>query len=181
MLQIDLMTIFNGLIKNYINLDLDKNSTSEEIVKKESKYFLMIGRLLGLDVNHTGINPLEKEVVIKWSFKDEDTNIDLEINREEDLLNDLSAIHKLINEAKRNTHKSYIKIIETSSINRINYLNNIILSSNIKNNILVIYIIKDILNNISYYNSYLFKDSIVNKEKKAMIKVSKEYKLKGLI
>lgn len=181
MLQIDLMTIFNGLIKNYINLDLDKNSTFEEIIKKESKYFLMLGRLLGFDVKHKGINPRENEVVINWFLKEENRSIDLEINREEDLLNDLSSIHKLINEAKNNPNRSYIKIIETSSINRINYLNNIICSNNIKNNVLTIYIIKDILNNMSYYNSYLFNNGLIIKEKKAMIKITKDYKLKGLI
>ena len=166
MLQIDLITIFDGLIKNYINLDLDKNSTKEEIIEKESRYFSMLGRLLG---------------VIKWSLNERDKIIDLEINREEDLLNDLSAIHKLINETKNNQNRSYIKIIETSSINRINYLNNIVCSNNIKNNILIIYIIKDILNNKSYYNAYLFKDRAIVREKKAMIKLTKDYKLKGLI
>lgn len=181
MLQVDLITIFNGLIKNYINLDLNKNSTVSEIIEKESKYFLMLGRLLGVEVSHKGLKPLEKEVIINWFLKNEDSNIDLEISREEDLLNDLSSIHKLINEAKNNVNRSYIKILETSSINRINYLNNIITSNNINNNIIIIYIIKDILNNKSYYNAYLFENSLIIKEKKAMIKLTKEYKLKGLI
>lgn len=181
MLQIDLITIFDGLIKNYINLDLDKNSTKEEIVEKESRYFSMLGRLLGVDVTHRGIRSSEGEVVIKWSLNERDKIIDLEINREEDLLNDLASIHKLINEAKNNQNRSYIKIIETSSINRINYLNNIVCTNNIQNNMLIIYIIKDILNNKSYYNAYLFKDKAIVREKKAMIKLTKDYKLKGLI
>lgn len=181
MLDFDLMNIFNGFIRNYINFNLNKDSSKFEIIKKEIKYFIMLGQLLGYSVMYKGLNNDEKKYsnIIEVLWKDYDFNTiessktKLQLFRQMDLTNDLLAIQNLLNSIKENQDRSYIQILETSSQTRIDYLNNIINTTNltIKSDILVIYIIRDILNDKSYYNAYLFNKGKITKEKTAICHV----------
>lgn len=178
MLDFDLMNIFNGFIRNYANFGLNKNDSRFEAVKKEVKYFIMLGQLLGYSVMHKGVNNDEETSLnkIEVAWKDYDFNtlstnpIKLQLFREIDLINDLQAIQSLLYRIKEDSNKLYIQILETSSNTRIDYLNNIISTSPlcIKKDILVIYIIRDILNDKSYYNGYLFENGKVTKAKKGI-------------
>ncbi|GAA0084803.1 hypothetical protein UT300007_12420 [Clostridium sp. CTA-7] len=175
MLDFDLMNVFNGFIKNYINFNLKKDSIKFYIVKQETRYFIMLGQLLGYSVIYKGLNENDKIASnkIELSWKDNDFNkmasgvTKLQLFRENDLENDLSAIQNLLNKVKENPNCVYIQIIETSSKTRIDYLNNIIATSTtgIKKDILAIYIIRDILNDTSYYNAYLFEKGKITKDK----------------
>lgn len=173
MLDFDLMNIFNGFIRNYNNFGLNKKSSKFEVVKKEIKYFIMLGQFLGYSVMHKGLNndevtPLSKIEVI-WKEYEGDTpySTKLQIFREVDMADDLLTIQNLIKKIEEDPNKTYIQILETSSNTRINYLNNIINTSHleIKKDILLIYIIRDILNDKSYYNGYLFEEGKITKKK----------------
>lgn len=175
MLDFDLMNIFSGFIRNYVNFGLNKNSSKFEVGKKEIKYFIMLGQLLGYSVIHKGPNNNEEAFLnnIEVSWKEYDFNtvssssIKLQLFRENDLVNDLQVIQNLLYKLKEDSNKIYIQILETSSNTRIDYLNNIINTSNLemKKDVLVIYIIRDILNDKSYYNGYLFEKGKITKQK----------------
>ncbi|WP_291650700.1 hypothetical protein [Clostridium sp.] len=175
MLDFDLMNIFNGFIRNYVNFGLKKNSSRFEAVKKEIKYFIMLGQFLGYSVMHKGINNDDEALLsnIEVSWKDYDSNtlssssMKLQLFRENDLINDLQAIQNLLYKVKEEPNKIYIQILETSSNTRIDYLNNIINTSHLEmeKDLLVIYIIRDILNDRSYYNGYLFEKGKITKRK----------------
>ncbi|MCR1949778.1 MULTISPECIES: hypothetical protein [Clostridium] len=175
MLDFDLMNIFNGFIRNYANFGLNKNSSRFEAVKREIKYFIMLGQFLGYSVMHKGINNDDEASLsnIEVAWKDYDFNtlssssIKLQLFREDDLVNDLEVIQNLLYKVKEDPDKAYVQILETSSNARIDYLNNIINTSylEIKKDMLVIYIIRDILNDKSYYNGYLFEKGKITKKK----------------
>ena len=103
MLDFDLMNIFSGFIRNYVNFGLNKNSSKFEVVKKEIKYFIMLGQLLGYSVIHKGLNNNEEAFLnnIEVSWKEYDFNtvssssIKLQLFRENDLVNDLQVIQNL--------------------------------------------------------------------------------------
>lgn len=166
MVDIDLMILFNGFIRNYINLGLNKNSQNADIIRQENKYFVTIGKLLGFNVIH---KVDFKEIIWKeYRNNIEDKSIiKINIFRESDLTKDLLALHNLLEIIKKNPDVSYIQILETSSKNRIEFLNNIIKTSNLSFNseILIIYINKDILKGKTYYYAYLFKNREIIKDK----------------
>ncbi|WP_300384463.1 hypothetical protein [Clostridium sp.] len=156
MKEFTLINIFKGFIKNYINFDIKIGDLIEDINNKEMKYFIILGQILGFDIT----NKKNEEMIIEVNlYKDNNQKI-LTINRENDLLKDINEIEKLILNYKKE-EKFFIEIIETSSVKRIEYLNNIIIKSGlcIKKEILVIYIIKDILNYETYFIAYLFNDN----------------------
>ena len=76
MLDFDLMNIFSGFIRNYVNFGLNKNSSKFEVGKKEIKYFIMLGQLLGYSVIHKGLNNNEEAFLnnIEVSWKEYDFN-----------------------------------------------------------------------------------------------------------
>lgn len=166
----NLMNIFNGFIRNYENFNLNINEEKEEFTKQENKFFIMIGQLLGYEVlSKTGNNLFNKKIV--WIDKENEDKSVVIIVREEDLTEDLKNIQNLISYSKNNYYNNIINIVETSSENRIEYLNNIILTSNlcIKKEILVIYIVKDILNSRNYITANLYVANNLISTKKAII------------
>ncbi len=180
MVDIDLMLLFNGFIRNYINLGLNENSKNEEIIKQENKYFITVGKLLGFNVVHK----LDFKEVIWKEYKvdiEDKSLIKLNLLRENDLAKDLLALHNLQEIIKENSNVSYIQILETSSINRIEFLNNIIKTSNLRHNaqILIIYINKDILKRKTYYYAYLFKNKQIIKGKIGITSSDKNGHLRG--
>ena len=157
MKEFTLLNIFKGFIKNYINFDIKIGDLSEDINNKEMKYFIILGQMLGFTI----FNKKNNETIIEVNFYEDKNNKKkkLTINRENNLLKDIIAIENLIFNYSEE-ERFFIEIIETSSEKRIEYLNNLIIKSNlcIKKEILVIYIIKDILNYKTYFNAYLFND-----------------------
>lgn len=180
MVDTDLMILFNGFIRNYINLGLNENNQNSDIIKQENKYFVTIGKLLGFNVVHK----LDfKEIIWKEYKKDIEDNASVKINifRENDLTRDLLALHNLLEIIKKNPKVGYIQLLETSSIKRIEFLNNIIKTSNLSFNteILIIYINKDILKGKTYYYAYLFKNREIIKGKIGIVSSDKDGNLKG--
>lgn len=166
----NLMNIFNGFIRNYENFNLSINDKTESIIKKENKFFIMIGQLLGFEViSKQGKSFFENKIV--WIDKDNKNKAFLTVVREEDLTKDLQSIQNLVRYLKEKNDQNIINIVETSSEKRIEYLNNIILTSSlcIKKEILVIYIIKDILNSRSYITANLYNANKLELSKKAVI------------
>ena len=166
----NLMNIFNGFIRNYENFNLNISDEKEGIVKKESKFFIMLGQLLGFEViSEHRKNFLENKIV--WIDKDNENKSFLTIVREEDLTNDLENIQNLVRYLKDKNDQNIINIVEISSEKRIEYLNNILLTSSlcIKKEILVIYIIKDILNSKNYITANLYFEKKLVCSKKAVI------------
>lgn len=173
MLNLDLMSLFNGFIKNYENFDLNKRSSNCEIIKMEAKYFIRLGQVLGYSVIHRGLNIDNKLENIEVLWNECNPGISklnltkLQLLRETDLMNDLLAIQMLLRRVRQKPDRVYIQILETSSDNRIDYLNNIVNTSRLKTekDILLIYVIRDILNINSYYKAYLFENGKVTKSK----------------
>lgn len=175
MLNFDLMDIFNGFIKNYINFGLNKESDKFEVVKRENKYFIMLGQLLGYSVISKVIKENQPKHLnnVEMEWKNDDFNKlsdninELQLFREFDLINDLLSVQNLLEKIKEDPNKMYIQILETSSSTRIDYLNNIVNTSQLKieKDILLIYIIRDILNNTNYYSAYLFEKGKMSKSK----------------
>ena len=168
-MAIDLMIIFNGFIRNYVNFGLNLRNDNIDIINQENKYFITIGKLLGFLVVSKKKN--DGSINIDWQEYEFNTIsrslTRVNIVREVDLTKDLLVIYDLINKAKDNPSNRYILILEVSSFNRIDFLNNIVESSleSFKNEILIIYNIKDVIKNIFYFNAYLFKNSEIIKEK----------------
>ncbi|WP_066893171.1 hypothetical protein [Clostridium nigeriense] len=182
MLDIDLMILFNGFIRNYVNLGLNKNSNNIEIIKQENKYFSTIGKLLGFSVvNKKNYNDINIEIC--WNEYELDTVseslIKFQMFREIDLTKDLLAIHNLLNNIKENPNRGYIQILETSSNNRVDFLNNIVKTSIVSctSEYLIIYITRDVIKNITYFNSYLFKGNEIIKNKIGLSSSDKEENL----
>lgn len=166
----NLMNIFNGFIKNYENLNLNVNDSNEEFIKKENKFFIMIGQFLGYQVLlKKGPKFFNKEIV--WISSDIENKKVLSILREDDLTKDLENIQNLVNYLKDEEETIVINIVETSSQKRVDYLNNIILTSKlcIKKEVLVIYIIRDILNSTNYLTANIFFENKLVSSKKALI------------
>lgn len=166
----NLMNIFNGFIRNYENFNLNINDKKEDFIKKENKFFIMIGQLLGFEVlSKKGKGIFENKIV--WIDKDNDDKSVLFVVREDDLTEDLQNIQNIVTYLKEKNDNSVINILETSSERRIEYLNNIILTSGlcIKKEILVIYIIKDILNSKNYITANLYLGNKLILSKKAVI------------
>lgn len=182
MLDLDLMIIFNGFIRNYINFGLNKNSKSIDIIKKENRYFMTLGKFLGFSVIK---NNNIKNMEISWHEYEFNTMSNssekMKILREIDLENDLSAIYNLIKLIKEKPRKGYIQIIETSSKNRIDFFNKIILDSlgKEKNEFLIIYITRDVIKDLTFYNAYLFENSEITKSKIGVASYNKDETLKA--
>ena len=183
-MDIDLMTIFNGFIRNYTNFGLNLENENIDIINKENKFFITIGKLFGFLV----LSKKKKDgsINIDWqeyelnSINDSMTKVN--IVREVDLTKDLSVIYDLINKVKDNSNNRYILILEVSSSNRIDFLNNIVKSSLefTKNDILIIYSIKDVIKNSFNFNAYLFKNSEIIKSKVAITSSDNEGNLKAI-
>lgn len=183
MLDIDLMILFNGFIRNYINLGLNIGSKNTDIIKQENKYFITLGKLLGFLV----ISKKNNEDVTEITWKDYEFNTistsvtKINILREVDLSKDLLAIHKLINLVKEYPNRGYVKILEVPSVNRIDFLNKIVTTSleNTKAEILIIYINRDVIKNTSYFNAYLFKNNEIIKNKIGISSIDEDGNLKA--
>ena len=50
-MDIDLMILFNGFIRNYVNLGLSIDSKSLDIKNQENRYFITLGKLLGFFIS----------------------------------------------------------------------------------------------------------------------------------
>lgn len=177
MLNLNLMDLYNGLIKNYKNLSLNKSSQYDEISNKESKFFNTLGKFLGYKLEYKGSSNVDKnkKIRFKYDFKYDKDNKDIEVIRENDMSNDLDAIQKLVDELKVND-SSIIQFLETFSENRIDYLNKILLDStnNLSNDLLVIYIIRDILKAECYHYCYLFNSNGIKEKYIVRIKGNRE-------
>jgi hypothetical protein len=184
MLDLDLMIIFNGFIRNYINFGLNKDSKSIDVIKQENRYFMTLGKFLGFSVINKKNNDI-RNIEISWHEYEFNTMSNssekLKILREINLENDLSAIYNLIKLIKEKPRKGYIQILETSSTNRIDFFNKIILKSLVKekNEFLIIYITRDVIKDFTYYNAYLFENSEITKSKIGFSSYDKEGALKG--
>lgn len=155
MKEFTLLNIFKGFIENYSNFNIQLGDSVEDINNKEMKYFIILGQMLGFKIT----NKKNEEMITEINFYEDKNSKDkkLTICKQNDLLKDMIGIENLIINYK-NEERFLIQIIETSSKQRIEYLNNLIIKSNICINkeVLVIYIIKDILNYKTYFISYLF-------------------------
>lgn len=163
------MILFDGFIRNYENLGLNINSKIADINNKENKFFITLGKLLGfLVVSKKKDN---SNLDLKWqSYELNNINTaitKISIYREIDLTKDLSSIHSLIDKVNNNTDKKYVQILEVTSSNRIEFLNKILISSiNRKDSqILIIYITRNVIKNISEFNAYFFKNGEIIKNK----------------
>lgn len=160
MREVTLLNIFKGFIENYINFNVQIGDSIEDINNKEMKYFIILGQILGFKIT----NKKNKEMIVEVNFYEEKNSKEkkLTVIKENDLLKDVISIENLILNYK-NEERYLIEIIETSSEKRIEYLNNLIIKSNlcIKKEILVIYIIKDILNYKTYFIAYLFSNNTI--------------------
>ena len=162
MLNLNLMDLYNGLVRNYENLSLNKSSQYDEISNKESKFFITLGKFLGYKLEYKGSSngDRNKKIRFKYDFKYDKDNKDIVVIRETDMSNDLDAIQKLVDEVRFND-SSVIQFLETFSENRIDYLNKILLdfTNNLSNDLLVVYIIRDILKAECYHYCYLFNSN----------------------
>lgn len=177
MLNLNLMDLYNGLVRNYENLSLNKSSQYDEISNKESKFFITLGKFLGYRLEYNGSINVDKykRVRFKYDFKYDKDNKDIEVIRETDMSNDLDAIQKLVDEIKVN-NSSIIQFLETFSENRIDYLNKILLdfTNNLSNDLLVVYIIRDILKAECYHYCYLFNSNGIKDKYIVRIKANRE-------
>ncbi|VYT63731.1 hypothetical protein [Clostridium tertium] len=166
MLNLNLIDLYNGFVKNYENLSLNRSSQYEEITTKENKFFITLCKFLGYNINYKRGETEDKRVIInfKYDYKECKYNKDIDFIRETDMANDLFAVQKLSSELRFNNN-AIICILETFSDNRIDYLNNIILSSpnSIKNDLLLVYVIRDILSGVNYHHCYLLNESGISK------------------
>ena len=183
-MDIDLMILFNGFIRNYVNLGLSICSKSNDIINQENRYFITLGKLLGYFVSSKKSN--DGRIEIDWKEYEFNTistsSTKVKIIREVDLSNDISVIHELINKVNGKANIGYVVILEVSSLNRIEFLNNIIASSlrSNKYEILIIYNIRDVMKNIFQYNAYLFKDSETIKSKVGISSATKDGNLRAI-
>jgi len=183
-MDIDLMILFNGFIRNYVNLGLSIGSKSKDIINQENRYFITLGKLLGYFVSSKKSN--DGRIEIDWKEYEFNTistsSTKLNIIREIDLTKDLSVIHNLINKVNLKPNIRYMLILEVSSFNRIDFLNNIISTSlkSTKYEVLIIYNVRDVIKNIFHYNAYLFKDSDTIKSKIGISSVDEDGNLKAI-
>lgn len=183
-MDIDLMILFNGFIRNYVNLGLSIGNKSLDIINKENRYFITLGKLLGYFV----LSNKSEDGSIEIDWKDYEFNTmstsstKVNIIREVDLTKDISVIHDLINKVNIKPNIGYVVILEVSSYNRIDFLNKIISSSlkSIKYEILILYKVRDVIKNIFHYNAYLFKDSETIKNKIGVSSVDNDGNLKAI-
>lgn len=184
-MDIDLMILFNGFIKNYVNLGLNLGSKSTDIINQENRYFITLGKLLGYFVSNNKNE--DGSIEIAWKEYDLNTSSSLstkvEIIREVDLTKDILIIHDLINKVNKKPNIRYVVLLEVSSYNRIVFLNKII-GSSLKVNkyeILILYKVRNVIKNTFHYNAYLFKDSENIKNKIGISSVDKDGNLKAVI
>lgn len=176
--NIDLMNIFEGLVRNYLKFNLTTQSNKFEILKKELDYIVSVGEVLGYSSILTGINEESRTITntieIEWRNYDDENTISKELflyfSKELDLIQDVKAINNLVNiiNTKSET-KAFIQMIEVSSKDRIEYLNKILqYDKEFKCvDVLIIYKTSNIIEQSSEYYSYLFKESNLVKQKNA--------------
>lgn len=184
-MDIDLMILFNGFIKNYANLGLSIDSKSIDIINKENKYFITLGKLLGFSViskkNDDG------SIEIYWKECESNTICTLltkvNITREVDLTKDLSVIYELINKVNMNNDNRYVLILLVSSMKRIEFLNSVVKNSlrRGKYEILIIYIVRDVVENIFNFYAYLFKNGEIIKNKVGISSSDNDENLKAIL
>lgn len=183
-MDIDLMILFNGFIRNYVNLGLSIGNKSKDIINQENRYFITLGKLLGYFVYSKKSD--DGNIEIDWKEYEFNTisssSTKLNIIREVDLSKDLSVIHNLISKVNIKPSIGYILILEVSSSNRMDFLNNIIMTSlkEIKYEILIIYNVRDVIKNIYHYNAYLFKNSEIIKNKIGISSADEDGNLKAI-
>ncbi|NKF05369.1 hypothetical protein J1C67_14880 [Clostridium gasigenes] len=178
MFNIDLMNIFQGLVRNYLKFNLTTESNKFEILKKELDYIVEVGEVLGYSSILTGINEESRAITdiieIRWHNYDDKNTISNELflyfSKELDLIEDVKAINNLVNtiDTKSET-KFFVQIIEVSSKDRVDYLNKLLQYAKRFNSIdvLIIYKTSNIREQTSEYYSYLFKESKLVKQKNA--------------
>lgn len=178
MFNINLMNVFEGLVRNYLKFNLTTESEKFDILKKELDYISSVGEVLGYSSILTGINDESKRITntieIEWRNYDDERSISKEVflyfSEELDLMDDIKAIDSLVNIVNTKIEtKNFIQIIEVSSKERISYLNRLLQSCKRFNevDVLIIYKVSNVKEKSSYYYSYLFEESNLIKEKKA--------------
>ena len=183
-MDINLMILFNGFIRNYMNLGLSIDSKSLDIKNQENRYFITLGKLLGFFVLSEKKD--NGNIEIDWKQYEFNTistsTTKVNIIREVDLTKDISVIHDVINKVNNTYNIRYVVILEVASFNRINFLNKIVNSSfkATKYEVLIVYIVKDVIKNISNYYAYLFKDSDTIKNKIGISSADDDGNLKAI-
>lgn len=188
MISFNLINIFNGFIRNYGNFGLTRKSNNFEVIKTETKYFVILGQMLGYSVIYKGLNQEEKinKVEVLWNDYNNDisklNSTRLQILRETDLSTDLEAVQHLLSNIKKDPNRAVIQVIETFSKSRIDYINNIINTSlsEKQKDILLIYVIRDILNSKNYYKAYLFENGKATKSKSGTSYCDVDGKMKAI-
>ncbi|ATD55160.1 hypothetical protein [Clostridium chauvoei] len=176
MFAFDLMNIFEGLVRNYIKFDLNRESTRYEILKKEIDYMVSVGEVLGYSSIVTGIdennNNINDKIELIWRDYDDLKAMPKDVvfyySIEEDLVNDIKSIDSLLeNIDKEKSNTSFMQVVEVASTERIQYLNRHIQTSKnvIGKDTLIIYRIKDILEGKNYLYAYLFNGNKIVKER----------------
>ena len=176
MFNIDLMNIFEGLVRNYPNFNLTTESKKNDILKKELNYISRVGEILGYSSILTGINDENKNITnkieIEWRNYDDKTGVSKEVflyfSQELDLMQDISAIMSLVNIINNKSEtEAFIQILEVPSKERINYLNKILYDCNRFNevDVLIIYKVSNPKDKSSNYYSYLFEEGKLIKQK----------------
>lgn len=177
MFNINLINIFEGLVRNYDKFNLTNKDDKFEILKKELNYIVIVGQVLGYYSVLTGINEeyrTTKNIIeVKWKIFDEKYTISEPIlcfSRELDLMQDTNAIYKLTERINTQIRtKAFIQIIDIPFKGRIDYLNKILSEcKRIKYvDVLIIYKIYNIREESNYYYSYLFEESNLINQKNA--------------
>lgn len=179
MFNINLMNIFEGLVRNYMNFNLTTENDKIEILKKELSYISIVGEVLGYSSIIKGINNESKsisdKIEIEWrNYNDEEGSVSNEVflyfSQELDLSKDIITINNLVEKINNKIEtKGFIQIIEVSSKGRIDYLNKILREGKrFKDvDVLIIYKVWNIRDRTSNYYSYLFEEDNLIKQKNA--------------
>lgn len=178
MFKINLMNIFEGLVRNYLKFNLTTKNTKIEILNKELNYISSVGNVLGYSSISTEINDESKIITdtieIEWRNYDDERGISndlfLYFSEEIDLMKDISAITNLVNKINTKIEaQGFIQIIEVSSKERGSYLNKILQEAKRfkEIDVLIIYKVSNIKENTSNYYAYLFEEGNLIKQKNA--------------
>ncbi|AYE35725.1 hypothetical protein [Clostridium septicum] len=179
MFKFDLMNIFEGLIRNYIKFNLNKDSDKFSILKKEIDYLVSVGEVLGYSSIVTGIDKdnefINNKIEIIWHDYDDKKAMPKDevfyYSIEEDLVNDIKSLDNLFNNMNKETNNtSFMQVIEVVSKERILYLNRYMqMAKGLSGkDSLIVYRIKNILEGKTYLYAYLFNGNKIVKERVAV-------------
>ncbi|MGD6831024.1 hypothetical protein ACQCT5_02590 [Sutcliffiella halmapala] len=155
--HLNLMQFFEGFVKNYRKLNLNTLHNRSMFTQREINYFVDLGEMLGFDsfVEDSKFDKLKNRSRPmdlswwKWDLRVDPENYDylaLHLERESLWSKDEETIEKLFSETDEGfIPKDVVGILYVESVNRISFLNQLILEKNKKqkSNVLMIYRFND--------------------------------------